>query len=530
MVGALVHHPETHVFQNRNAFRQRQRTGQTPDFEADRALLFLQSVMEIDSQRPLFAQRFDNADIAGRHRRRIGFLEADGKRIAVAAEQRARLVGRIDQSERVAQSIGPRANDCPDLALQRRAIDRGRGAARAADDEVHAHQRAFREERIERRNAPDEGAAEIIADLHADVAVVAIARHVNQHRHEAVEAVAPRQHAHARPLVELQDGERKTKQRVVVDLEQFVARKMLQHVGQRLAGMAVGVEAGALLDAGDLAAQIGNAVRGAGVGGGREQPDDALLAHQIAGGVEPLDADIVEIDAPVHARVDIGLGDDQQPRFLEKRHDFRRVFEQFAAALEHAQFGRAHDAEGIVEIGLQHIAVEGVIAHAEEGKIVGQQPLQKLDRLGDFVDRQRRRIGLEIGDDAIGALEHGAPVLHRQPHFAEHTCERAHDIGARGLVGDRLEMDMDEALARVAGGVGSAQRQKLGAVALHAEHRMRHQLHGEAAFGEFAHHRIDQERHVVVDDLDHRNRLACARILSASRFRSGSSARPADGL
>ena len=173
---------------------------------------------------------------------------------------------------------------------------------------------------------------------------------------------------------------------------------------------------------------------------------------------------------------------------------------------------RAHDAERAVEIGLQRVAVEGVVAHAEEGEIVGQQPLQELDRLGDLVDRQRRRIGLEIGDDAVDALEHGAPVLHRQPHFAEHARERAHDLGARGLVLDRLDMDMDEAFARAAGGVGGAERDELCAVAPHAEDRMRHQLHVEPALGELAHHRIDQERHVVVDDLDHRDRLALARL------------------
>ena len=474
--------------------------------------------MEIDAERALLAQGFDHADIAGRHRRRIGFLEADGERIAVTGEQRARLVRRIDQRQRVAQSVGPRAHDGRDLALQRGAIDRGRVAAGAADDEVHAHQRAFREERIERRDAPDKGAAEIIADPRADVAVVAFARHEHQHRHEAVEAVAPRQHAHARPFVELQDGEREMIERVFFDLEQLVARIMLQHVGQRFAGMTVRVEAGARFDTRDLAAQIGNAVRGAGIGGGGEQPDDALLAHQIAGRIEALDADIVEIDAPVHAGVDIGLGDDQQPRFLQKRHDFRREFEQLVAALEHAQFARAHDAERAVEIGLQRLAVEGVIAHAEEGEIVGQQPLQELDRLGDLVHRQRRRIGLEIGDDAVGALEHGAPVLHRQPHFAEHACERAHDVGARGLVRDRLEMDMDEALARAAGGVGRAERDKSCAVAPHAEHRMRHQLHIEPALGDLAHHRVDQERHVVVDDLDHRDRLALARFFQRHGF------------
>jgi hypothetical protein len=76
-----------------------------------------------------------------------------------------------------------------------------------------------------------EGAAKIIADPRSNVTVEAFARHKNEHGHEAVETVAPRQYAHARPLVELQDGERKMIKRVFVHLEQFVARIMLQHVG-----------------------------------------------------------------------------------------------------------------------------------------------------------------------------------------------------------------------------------------------------------------------------------------------------------
>ena len=90
---------------------------------------------------------------------------------------------------------------------------------------------------------------------------------------------------------------------------------------------------------------------GARIGRRGEQSDDAVLADQIARRVETLDADIIEIDAPVHARVDIGLGDDQQPRLLQERHDFRRVLEQFVAALEHAQFARTHDAEASSKSG-----------------------------------------------------------------------------------------------------------------------------------------------------------------------------------
>ena len=182
------------------------------------------------------------------------------------------------------------------------------------------------------------------------------------------------------------------------------------------------------------------------------------------------------------------------------------------------QFARAHDAERAVIIRHQRVAVEGVVAQAEEGEIVGQQPLQEMDGLGDLVDRQRRRIALELVDDGVDALEHGAPVGHRRAHLREHGGKRLHDRGA-GVRFERSEMDVDEALARAAAGVGRAEAGQLaGAVARDAEHRMRHQPHLEPAFGDFAHHRVDQKRHVVVDDVDHRHRFALAGVRERDRL------------
>ena len=144
-----------------------------------------------------------------------------------------------------------------------------------------------------------------------------------------------------------------------------------------------------------------------------------------------------------------------------------------------------------------------------------KQPLQELHRFGDFVHRQRRRVALEVGHHAVDALEHGAPILHGQPHFAEHAGERALEVGACRFVGDRLEMDMDEALARAR--IGGADRDELGPLAAHAEHRMRHQLYDEPPLADLGHHRVDQKGHVVIDDLDHRDRLALARSLQRHR-------------
>ncbi len=509
--GALIDHAEAHVFQHRHALRQRQRPRKTPYFQAHRALLFLQPVVKIDAERPLLAQAFDHADVGRRHARRIGVLEAGGKGVAIAREQPARCFRRVGQRQRLRQPISPGADDVGDRVFQRHPIDvRGRPAG-AADDEVHPHQRAFGEERIERRDVADKGACQIVADFRADMAVVAFARHEYQHRDKTVEAVAPRQNAHARPLVELHDGERKLVKRVLVDLEQFVARIMFEHVGERLAEMARRIKAGARLDIGDLAAQIRNVVRRARIGGGGEQADDTKFADQVAGGIEAFDADVIEIDAPVHVRVDIGLGDDQRPRLFEKRHDLRRDLEQLLAAAQHAQLARTHDAEPAVEVRLQVVAVEDIVAHADKGEIVGEQPFEEFDRFRDLIHRQRRRIGLQLGDDGVDALAHRPPVLHRKPHLAEHRLQRLHDGFAQRLVFDRIDVNVDETFARAASGIRRAESGELaGRVALDAEDRMRDQPHGEMPLGQLTHHRVEQERHVVVDDLDHRDRFAIA--------------------
>ena len=172
----------------------------------------------------------------------------------------------------------------------------------------------------------------------------------------------------------------------------------------------------------------------------------------------------------------------------------------------------AHDAEPALEDRLERVGArrELVIADAQEGEIVGDQPFQELDRLGDLADRQRRRIGLELGDQLGDPRRHRTPVLHGDAHVGEHVRDGAHDLGAARLLVDALDVDLDEALAqRSAGGGARALEagQTAGAVALDGEHRMHDQADLHAMLGELGEHRIDQERHVVVDDLEDRGGL-----------------------
>src|SRR5215217_5633090 len=93
---------------------------------------------------------------------------------------------------------------------------------------------------------------QIVADTDADIAVIAVARNIDEDRYEAVELVAAGKHADARTLLEREDGHREVEKRVFVDLEKLVARKEFKDVDQSLAGVAVRIEAGPPEDVGNL--------------------------------------------------------------------------------------------------------------------------------------------------------------------------------------------------------------------------------------------------------------------------------------
>ena len=69
LVGALVHHAETHVLQHRHALGQRDRTAVAPHFKTDAVLLVPDLVVEIDGERTLWGQALDGANVGNRFER-----------------------------------------------------------------------------------------------------------------------------------------------------------------------------------------------------------------------------------------------------------------------------------------------------------------------------------------------------------------------------------------------------------------------------------------------------------------------------
>ena len=508
LIGSLVHHLEAHVLEHGHALGERDRPLVAPHLESDCTALARGATVKIDTERAACRQSLDEPDVGHCRERRIVFAVPVRESIAITFEQGARPRRIMHRCELVAELVGPGAHHRLDRPLQAEAIRCRRLTFEPRDDEMDPDQRSLGKERIEGADASLVDLGEVAADRLAHAAVVTLARHEHQHRDEAIEPVAARQHSHSRPFVELQHQQRELIERILVDLEQFVARVILQHVDQCLAGMSLRIEAGAVHDRVDLASQVGNRTGRLRIGGGGEQAGDADLADEHAVGIEALDPDIVHMHAPVHARADVGLGDDEQFRLAQEREDFRREFEQLRPAAQDLHFRRAQHSQPGAGNRLQRavVARDGVAARAQKSEIVGGEPFQERNRLGDLVDRQRRRIGLELGDRLGDARRHRTPVLDRGADIGESQLDPLHDLRASRLLVDARNMDVDEALSQQAGAGGSGALEggkPAGGIAGDAEYGVHDQADIDAALAQLCQNRIDQERHVVIDDLEH---------------------------
>jgi hypothetical protein len=314
-------------------------------------------------------------------------------------------------------------------------------------------------------------------------------------------------------------------------LEQLVARVGHQHVGQGLAVMAGRGEAGAGDDPLDLLAQQRDRPRTAVIGGRGEMADEGMLADHLALGIVALDPDPVEVGGPVDGRSAVRLDDQQGRGILDRRIHLGRPVGKVAV-------GVAQD--GIVRIPHQpqpgafdHIgarlapAADPVFAVAEKGKVVLGQPFEKFCHFGRDIRRllrrllaQRRRYLGQLGQDRF-------PILDRNPHIRQHLAQFRFQRGQCIVVTDLIDLRLYHRLAQGALGAGIEQPRTLAfGIAANCQNRMQKRVDADAALGQEGGQRIDQKRHVIVDDLQHAVRrfpavFGHARIVQPQARRTG---------
>jgi hypothetical protein len=151
---------------------------------------------------------------------------------------------------------------------------------------------------------------------------------------------------------------------------------------------------------------------------------------------------------------------------------------------------------------------EVAFAEPEEGEVPVVEPGQQRPRLLHLgqVDPGRRR--LELGGQVAHALAHRLPVLDRGAHLSQHAAHLLAERLELVLLGLAVDLDMQDRLGdALAVGAGPEHgRDRAVLAAPHPDHGMDHQVQAERVAAQLHAHRVDDERHVVADDLHHRVR------------------------
>ncbi len=360
-----------------------------------------------------------------------------------------------------------------------------------------------------------EGPLQDVGDLEPDRGGVPVTGQVDQAGDVAAISVIAQEQARPPALLHVHHGPRDGGEVLDRDVEQLVARVGLHDLHQVLARVALLGEAGAGEDLGHLAIHQRDPADTVGVGAGGEQPEEAPLTDHLAGGVEGLHPDVVQIDRAVHGGPGVGLGHHEQgllPR-LGSGLGVQPVVARARGLVvpQDAQTGAGLGHQGVVSVPLG----EAVLAVAEEGEVALGQPGQQPPRLGDLLEVDARRRGVQdlLPDLDDPGLHHG-PVLDRHPDVVQHPAEPGGDLLQAGRHGLPVDLDvdpgLDQAVVRAVPGAPGPDAevhhlvQLTGHRATDHHQRVHDQVDAAAQAVQLADHRVDQEGHVVGDDLDHR--------------------------
>jgi hypothetical protein len=313
---------------------------------------------------------------------------------------------------------------------------------------VHARQHGVGELHGEFGAGAVQVALEDLLDLHPRVGVVALARQVDEARIEAAVEVAAHEDAGLAPVAEAQHAERGFEERVLVDLQQLVARVVLQHREQVLVHVARRAESRALDHARDLAPEQRHLVGIGMVGRRGVKADEAALPHDLAGVVELLQADVVEVARAVHRGARVRLREHEQLGLAGERADLggelgEAVRDPAEARLaQHAESRARHYAQLVLAID----RFELVLAVSQEREVILPRPVEERADLVRLLAFEKRGRVVELGDHRRHALVHRLPVLDRGAHVAEHrgdpAAERLQPLG----VDLAVDLDVDERL------------------------------------------------------------------------------------
>ena len=500
LVRPFVHDRDTQVFQQGEHLGEQE--GRAGPHEREANLLRCGSERAVQGRDDVPAG-FDleqAGDVAGRHGRRVGIAVVGWERLSEAGQRGKSGVLPELPHQRRAQLVGPVGDDGAQPLLHV-GDERAAHVLPQRNADVQAGQRAHPDQDLVLGAGPAEDLAERFRDALRPIRRVAVPGQVDEARDEPAVVVEALEQPDLAPILQLEDARRDLEQLAGVDLEQLVARVGLQDLAQRPPAVALRREAGPVQHLRGLLPQQRDVQHAVAVDVGVEQAEEPPLPDHPPVAVEPLHPDVGEVVGAADGAAAVGRGEQQHrgrqhhpPRL---RRDVRQPVRLLGPApiAQQAQAGAGHCGDHVLVSG---VVCEVVLPVAEEDEVVVAQPAQELSGPGRLAGPQRQDAVLQLVRELVTAVPHRAPVLDGHPHvvqgveqpLAEHllaSAVAAIDLQVHpGLVGRAV---LDPLVAAV--------------VPDDAQHRMDDQVDAEPHGRHHHAHRVDQERHVVGDDLHH---------------------------
>ena len=441
---------------------------------------------------------------------RAEVAEGDGRRGGgdVVHRQRCAQLAQVAAERGVVQVIGQRGKGVvPAIEHgQQRTLDVGfevERIARGVGDQVDAGQRAVGNQGLRAHVAGARAFFQRGCQRGGDSGAVTLARHVDQHVQVARVDVAAGEHTGARLLVQRHDRAAYLCQPFRIGFERFGARQRLEDLEEFLGAEAFLAYAGQAQYLGNAAACERQARQRGRGGGAGEQADKAVLAEDVPLCVGVAHADEVERLVAVQRAFDVGLDDRQRLGAAGQGDEVARDVGQAGAVdrmrgvLQHA------DAARDVAFKFAHARLDDVVCVAERLEAFVFGPLEER---GHFLAGAAVRGGLRgDGGQAVGhrdriAAHHGGVAR----HHLQLGDQRRQFLGAEVFRQQAQDVRFER-------GAGFADRHgHAGGVAPHRQDRVHHAADGDALLAHRHHDRVDQVRHVVVQDQQRGGHAAAA--------------------
>ena len=387
LVRPLVAHLDAHVLEHRQHVREEERLPGAKQLEREVIEGRLEWDVEAHADVAVRVEPLDPVDVEHRLARREVLAVGAWERLAVPLEERGAVLLAELIREGIAKVVAPGARrrgepglDLADVVLRDRAL-------LGVDDHVEAREHRLRDARrvVDARTA--ERLPKDVLDPLPILGVEPLARQVDQAGDEAFECVPADEQPHAPALAQVEDPERGLEELVLRDLEELIARVVLEDVEESLVVVAPQQQAGALDHLLRLPPEDGNVPRARAVGGMGVEPEEAPLAGHLAGVVEALDADVVEVGGTVHGRPRVGLRQAERSLLTRQPPHLRRQLRE--ADRDRPLVGRAQDAEARAGHRAQHVLPvlrqHLVLPIAEEREVTVVHPLEQVVSLGAVV-------------------------------------------------------------------------------------------------------------------------------------------------